>query len=367
MPTLITATDSIASVVEQVNVARQLGKRLLPVGSGTKPLLCRADNDRVLPVSMRGISGIVEYQPFEFTITAHGGTPIRELANVLAEKGQFLPFDPLWVEQGATVGGTIATGISGPGRMLFGGIRDFILGVQFIDGLGNLVRGGGKVVKNAAGFDLPKMMVGSLGRLGLLTEITLKVFPAPVGYRTMIIAAGSIKRALPLVADLMSLTVDIVANEVDSTGAIYLRLAGDEPTTQKLAARIRSQLGSVKIDELLGDVEHQWWQAAAELRWGSEAKFLIRIPLTVDNVPKLENELAELGVLRQYSAAFNAVWIGLDHPTQLDRLDAALAQWKLKGVVVRGEGKLIIGDHATLPFAQRIQAAIDPHGVFAQY
>ena len=367
MPTLINATDSIASLVEQVNVARQLGKRLLPVGSGTKPLLCRTDDDRVLPISMRCINGIVEYQPFEFTITAHGGTPISELEKVLAAKGQFLPFDPLWVKHGATVGGTIATGISGPGRMLFGGIRDFILGVQFIDGLGNLVRGGGKVVKNAAGFDLPKMMVGSLGRLGLLTEITLKVFPAPVGYRTMIIEAGSIKRALPLVADLMLLPVDIVANEVDSTGTIYLRLAGDEPTTQKLAARIRSQLGFAKIDELLGEDEHQWWLAASELRWGSEAKFLIRIPLTVAEVPKLENELSELGVLRQYSAAFNAVWVGLDQQTEVDRLDDALGKWKLKGVVVRGDGKLIIGQHATLPFAQRVQAAIDPHGVFAQY
>ena len=91
----------------------------------------------------------------------------------------------MWVDAGATLGGTVAAGVSGPGRFRFGGVRDFILGVRFVDGQGRLLRMGGKVVKNCAGFDLPKFFVGSLGRFGVLAEVTFKVFPAPASRLTL--------------------------------------------------------------------------------------------------------------------------------------------------------------------------------------
>src|SRR6188474_3320713 len=158
--------------------------RVLAVGARTKQRLSAID-DGVTLLSTRALSGIVEYEPSEFTFTALAGTPVREIAAALAERGQYLPFDPLLVEAGATLGGTVAAGLSGPGRFRFGGLRDFILGVRFVDGLGRLLRMGGKVVKNAAGFDLPKFFVGSLGRFGVLTELTFKVFPRPAASRTL--------------------------------------------------------------------------------------------------------------------------------------------------------------------------------------
>ena len=99
------------------------------------------------------------------------------------KQGQYLPFDPMLSAAGATIGGTVAAGISGPGRYRYGGIRDFLLGVQFISSDGAVINAGGKVVKNAAGFDIPKLLVGSLGRLGVMTELTFKVFPQPVAQR----------------------------------------------------------------------------------------------------------------------------------------------------------------------------------------
>ena len=127
--------------------------RVIAVGAGTKPRLARlADN--AVRISTAKLRGIVEYEPSEFTFTALAGTPVREVAAVLAERGQYLPFDPLFAAAGATLGGTVASGVSGPGRFRFGGLRDFILGVRFVDGGGRLMRLGGKVVKNAAGFDL---------------------------------------------------------------------------------------------------------------------------------------------------------------------------------------------------------------------
>src|SRR5206468_1605473 len=122
--------------------------RLLAIGAGTKPRLSEVD---VTKVSMSRMRGIVEYEPTEFTFTALAGTLLQELESTLASRGQYLPFDPLLTEAGATLGGTVAAGLSGPGRIRFGGLRDFILGVRFVDGDGRLLRMGGKVVKNAAG------------------------------------------------------------------------------------------------------------------------------------------------------------------------------------------------------------------------
>ena len=114
---------------------------------GTKNALTRrngAEADFVL--DMAEFQGVVEYEPSEYTITALAGTSLASLQQTLRQQGQYLPFDPMWIEQGATVGGTVASGVSGPGRLRYGGLRDFILGIRFWDGAGQDIRGGGKVV-----------------------------------------------------------------------------------------------------------------------------------------------------------------------------------------------------------------------------
>ena len=151
--------------IDQVAEAVRSSGRVLAVGRQTKPRLSCSNATKLCLSKLRGI---LEYEPSEFTFTALAGTPLRDLVEALAQRGQYLPFDPLLVEAGATLGGTVAAGLSGPGRFRFGGLRDFILGARFVDGTGRLLRLGGKVVKNAAGFDLPKFFVGSLGRFGVL-------------------------------------------------------------------------------------------------------------------------------------------------------------------------------------------------------
>ena len=152
-----TISASVVQVtsVEDVQEAIGAGACVLARGGGTKPALSSVADAAVLDLS--ALRGITEYQPSEFTFSARAGTPLAEIASALAEHGQALPFDPPLVDAGATVGGAIAAGLSGSGRYRYGGIRDFLLGVRFVDGQGRLVRGGGKVVKNAAGFDLPKL------------------------------------------------------------------------------------------------------------------------------------------------------------------------------------------------------------------
>src|SRR5262249_20856303 len=144
--------------------------RVLTVGAGTKPRLSAVPG--ITRISTARLRGILEYDPSEFTFTALAGTSLGEISAVLAARGQYLPFDPPWVAAGSTLGGAVAAGLNGPARFRYGGMKDFILGVRFVDGTGRLLRMGGKVVKNAAGFDLPKFFVGSLGRFGALAELT---------------------------------------------------------------------------------------------------------------------------------------------------------------------------------------------------
>ena len=212
--------------------------RVLAVGARTKPRLSQVPDDVAL-LSTRALRGIVEYEPDEFTFTALAGTSVREIGQALAEKGQYLPFDPMWLEAGATLGGTVAAGVSGPGRFRFGGVRDFILGVRFVDGQGRLLRMGGKVVKNCAGFDLPKFFVGSLGRFGVLAEITFKVFPAPASRLTLKLTTSGAEAAAKVLTDAANSRWEPDALDLLPDGkTVCLRLAGPASALETISREV---------------------------------------------------------------------------------------------------------------------------------
>ena len=177
--------------------------RVLAVGARTKPRLSTFAASEPQPVllSTLKLTGITEYEPTEYTFTARAGTTLAELRDTLAAKGQYLPFDPLLADAGATLGGTVASGLSGPGRFHYGGLRDFLLGATIVDGSGQLLKLGAKVVKNAAGFDLPKFLIGSLGRFGVLGEITFKVFPLAPSFLTLGFPCETPDKAAQLLCD----------------------------------------------------------------------------------------------------------------------------------------------------------------------
>ncbi len=129
------------------------------------------------PLDMRPLAGIVSYEPSELVVTVRAGTPLAELEELLAAQGQCLPFEPPRFGPGGTVGGMVASGLGGPARASVGAVRDYVLGIEIVNGQGELLRFGGQVMKNVAGYDVSRLMAGAWGQLGVITEVSLKVLP----------------------------------------------------------------------------------------------------------------------------------------------------------------------------------------------
>ena len=174
---------------EQVLAASATGTTLTPIGGGTKAFYgnrgMEPSPSEPQPISTRELTGIVAYEPSELVVVARAGTSLSELEAALAERGQMLGFEPPHFGPGATIGGCVAAGLSGPRRMAAGAVRDFVLGVRLLDSNGLTLSFGGQVMKNVAGYDVARLLAGSLGTLGLLTEVSLKVLPRPAAESTL--------------------------------------------------------------------------------------------------------------------------------------------------------------------------------------
>lgn len=338
-----------------------------PVGGRTKPALCDARGEPTR-IDMRGLSGMVEYEPDEFTFTARAGTAVTEIAAALAEKNQYLPFDPLLVDAGATLGGTVAANTSGSGRLRYGGVRDFILGVRFVDGNGRLLNGGGKVVKNAAGFDIPKLMVGSLGRLGIFTELTFKVFPKPATYETLHLRYRSLEAALEATFLLANQPYELDAVDIrqDNAGTnVWLRMGGQSDALPYRLSRLISWLESntaVQHIKQLSD-EGSLWRGFNQLAWTEAAQSVVKIPLPPRLMPIVQR--FDGVVAAHFTTAGNVAWVTT---TSLQTLDGELKRANLAGLVLRGRvERPFLGELPWLSFAQRVKQALDPAGRFLPF
>lgn len=340
-------------------------------GRSKAPLVARGNGAVV--VDTAGLAGLSDYEPDEYTFTAGAGTPLAELAAVLAGHGQYLPFDPPLAGHGATLGGTVAAGLSGAGRWRFGGLRDFILGVGFVDADGRLIHAGGRVVKNAAGFDLPKLMVGSLGRLGILTELTFKVFPSPPGHRTIRVDCRHLDDALDRTTALARQPLDLWALDLEPPATLWLRVTGDEASVDAHARRVASAAGDGgRVLAAADDAGH--WRDQAGFAWLPADHLLLRVALTHRGIPALERALTGMAGKpappHRYSVAGNLAWIGWPADVPLPGPDDLGG---LGGLVVRAPrdaappadgprfGARPTGADA---FARRIKQALDPHGRF---
>ncbi len=338
--------------------------RVLPRGGGTKPALSTPP-EGVVPLVVSGLRGIVEYDPDELTITALAGTPVRVVQQALAAHGQHLPFDPPLARAGATLGGVVASGTSGPGRFRHGGVRDFIIGARFVDGTGALVGGGGRVVKNAAGFDLPRLMVGSMGRLGVLVEVAFKVFPAPPAWGTLVAEAPGLDAALDAIGAAASSGLDVEALDLEPPGHLLIRLGGQPAALVPRLERLRRTLG-LPAEIALGEHDAAVWGAARRLAWAPPGTSLVRVALSLRRAAAIDPVLAAAGAVRRYSAGAAIGWVAWPAEHPLAALGVLLREAGAAGVRLTGPaGPVLLGAHVGGAFADRVRRGLDPDGRFS--
>ncbi len=350
--------------IEQLREKIKSQDKTIAYGGRTKTALVTPEE--IPPLDLSEIQGILEYQPDEYTFTAYAGTRLADIDQMLADHGQFMPFDPPFIKRGGTLGGTVAANLSGPGRYRYGGMRDFIIGVKFLDFQGRLIRAGGKVVKNAAGFDISKLMVGSLGSLGAIVELSFKVFPRPPAYVTGMTRFLSFDETLSKMESLASSPLELYCLEIEPLSEYYrlvVRLGGVPDIFPKRIERLQRLLSEIEILE--GVEEKKYWQGIREFSWVSEDSVLIKVPITPTSVSALEKLINRDGIKRRYSAGANVAWISWPEPVAT--IGNILNDLKLSGLSLLGNTNQIrLGCQQPNPFYQRIKNALDPVGKWVE-
>jgi len=344
---------------ELVDAVRSV-RRVIATGGLTKPRLS-AVNATVL--STLSISGIVAYEPDEFTFTARAGTRVRELVDTLATKGQHLPFDPMFVLAGATIGGTVAAGLSGAGRLRFGGVRDFILGVRFVDGGGRLLRMGGKVVKNAAGFDVPKLLVGSLGRLGVLAEVTFKVFPAAQATRSLEFPVPDDESAVRMLQEIPLGRWEPRALEFDPDNRhVYLQLGGPNRALKPICRELLARWSGRVLDD--ADARALWTELR-ECTWAHADGSLLKAVFETRRLPEL-NSLRHVapGSRWRITSAGDVAMISLPRDADGTAVGAMLHDRGLSALTLRGKGPLRPGVKTNHEIENAVKLAMDQSSRF---
>ena len=260
---------TLQPLIDQVRAAAASGTPICIRGGGSKdfyggPLIGEVLDTRVF-------NGITSYEPSELVVTARAGTPLAELEAALAEKGQCLPFEPPHYRLGqstagtATVGGMVACALSGPARATAGGVRDFMLGVQVLNGRAELLTFGGQVMKNVAGYDVSRLMAGSMGTLGVITEVSLKVLPVAPAQATLrfhLDEATALRKlnewaGQPLPLNASSWVIDA------GQPSVYLRLRGAVAAVNAAIARLLKEVPGERVDSPQTAAD---WTAARDLR-----------------------------------------------------------------------------------------------------
>jgi glycolate oxidase FAD binding subunit len=368
-------SSAVADLVDRVKAAAASRTVLRIRGGGTKDFYGGALAGEVLDT--RALTGVVSYEPSELVVTVRAGTPLAELEALLAERGQCLPFEPPRFDspepppgppdgatpnraagQAATVGGMVASGLSGPARPSVGAVRDYMLGVVMLNGKGEHLTFGGQVMKNVAGYDVSRLMAGSLGTLGLLLEVSLKVLPVAPAEATLVFdmdEAAALKQlggwgALPLPVN-ASCWID---------GRLWVRLRGAAAAV--VAAR-KIMGGEVVAHHSQSDTQ-QFWTALREQHHeffrlqGGESLWRLSLPDTAPPM-KLGDTLMEWGGAQRWvkrpagdaAAIRKAAATASGHATLFRSADKAAGAFSpLPSPLAR--------------ISRELQRQFDPHGIF---
>jgi glycolate oxidase FAD binding subunit len=358
--------EVLAECARRVRAAAAAGGRLHVRGGGTKDFLAGASDAEAL--DMRAYTGVVDYAPSELFATVRAGLPLAEFEELLARHGQCLPFDPPHFADAAgrdagTVGGMVAAGLAGPGRAAAGSVRDFVLGALVLDGRGELLRFGGEVMKNVAGYDVSRVFAGSWGGLGAICEVSLKVLPRPPGSVTLrfeMTQAEALARLNAWAAQPLPLNASVWWR---GTLAVRLRgaVAAVEAATRRLGGELIPEAFAQAFWDGVRDQRDEFFlEAMRAIERDGRALWRLSLPSTAAAIAHGVDTLVEWGGAQRWVVA--------------ERDDVALAE---QAVLAGGHAQRVRGGPAgeglhtpsppapaVLAIQQRLRESFDPHGVF---
>ena len=281
------------SETELAEMIRAADGPLCIQGAGTRGLACDGD---VLDTT--GLSGVTLYDPGALTLVAGGGTTLTDVENLLAKEGQRLAFEPrrlnalLGTSGETTLGGIVATNSAGPARIALGNCADHLLGVRFVNGVGEIVKNGGRVMKNVTGYDLVKLMAGSHGTLGVLTEVSLKVLPKPETEATLAIPGQTPAVAQEMMARALGSPFEVTGAVHIPGGETLLRIEGFEASVSYRAGKL-SELTGAELS-LQGEASHTRWADLRDLTMFADQQAVWRVSMKPSDAPEFLECLAQV-------------------------------------------------------------------------
>lgn len=357
--------QALAELVDQIQAARAAKTPLEIHGGRTKAFYGGVPSGR--PLDVRGLCGISSYEPSELVVTARAGTPLPELEATLAEQGQCLPFEPPRFSdptnasvRGGTVGGMVAAGLAGPARVSVGGVRDYVLGATLLNGKAELLTFGGQVMKNVAGYDVSRALAGSLGVLGVICEVSLKVLPKPPATLTLRVEldqASAIRRVNEWGGQPLPLSASAWWD-----GMLVLRLAGATAAVRAAFGRIGGELIAAETADRfwtgLRDHGDEFFVGAAKAVDAGAGLWRLSVPPTTPPLKLSGEQLVEWGGAQR--------WICTTAPAHVLRDVAAAAGGH--AVLFRSKDKTAGAFAPMKPALERIQRglmrAFDPERLF---
>jgi glycolate oxidase FAD binding subunit len=295
------------------------------VAGGTLRTIGKSVPGELLDLSL--LAGIVAYEPGELVLTAHAATPLAAIESALAEHRQRLAFDPpdwtslLGSVGYPTLGGVLAANLSGSRRIAAGAARDHFLGFRAVSGRGERFKGGGRVVKNVTGYDLPKLLAGSWGTLAVLTEVTVRVHPAPEHERTLLMPAGDPAAAIRAMSAALGSQCDVSAAAFAPRSGVALRLEGFVASVSARAAALLERLGQPECAWLDGSASRRFWSAVGAAQPVAAHPIVWRLSVPPGDAAAIIERLAPEDYLLDWGGGL--IWIGGDR-ADADRIRPAL-------------------------------------------
>ena len=311
-PQVVTLPATVEEMAEVMRIASREDAAVIPWGGGTSISLGNTPRRYDIALCLSHLNDVVEYEPADVTATVQAGKTLADFQHHLAEHGQFLALDPP-LGQESTIGGILAVNASGPSRHAYGTARDLILGIRAVQADGRIIKAGGRVVKNVAGYDLSRLFIGSLGSLGIIVEASFRLAPLPRAERTAVVLLPSAQEAWRFVAQTANLSlravellnalalrqVATVREAAEDGYALLLAAAGEPAAVERSLKEIGelSRRAAASLAEVDGSAQSQLWQAIADLarHSPSSAAVVCKAAVLPSQVPALSERIETMG------------------------------------------------------------------------